>query len=87
MRPRRRDNFAEEKALTGRTESIARGELPHAGEQLCEASDAESHGHNNVGGRDAPRTGVVEGQDKGGRREGEQTTAKRVSPSQVVAGK
>ena len=59
---------------TGGTKGIAAGELPHASEQLCEATHEEGHADDDVRVADAADTGVVEGEDQRRRRERKEPT-------------
>lgn len=52
---------------------VANSELPHASKNLSEASDANSHANNGVRSSDTTGTDIVEGEDEGGRGEGEET--------------
>ena len=69
------DKICRAQTLTSGTERIAAGELPHAGEQLREPTDAEGHAHDDVGDNNSTDTRVEERQDERRRREREQTTA------------
>lgn len=54
------DKICRAQTLTSGTERIAGGELPHAGEQLRESTDAEGHAHDDVGDDDSTDTRVEE---------------------------
>lgn len=56
-------------ARTSCAECVAGCELPHASEELGEASNPESHSNNNIGVSNATDASVVERQDERGRRE------------------
>lgn len=65
--------------LTGGAEGVARGELPHAGEELREAAAEERHADDDVRHGDVPHVDVVQRQDERRRREREQAPASRLA--------
>jgi hypothetical protein len=60
--------------LTGGTESVVSGEFPHASKELGKTTTETSHAYNSIGGCDATRLRVIQGENEGGRREGEKAT-------------
>jgi len=69
-----------------RTEGVAASKLPHASEELNEASNADGHADDNVGRGDTASADVVEREDEGGGREGEQSKRGGVGKLPVVDG-
>lgn len=75
-------------ALTSSTKLVAARELPHACEQLGEASCEERHADDNVGRRDTVRAHVVEREHECGRRKREQAAVNdRLSDLTRLGGK
>ena len=58
--------------LTSSTKYISPGEFPHASEELCQSTAKDGHSDDDVGGLNATRLEVINGQHKCCWCEGEQ---------------
>jgi len=83
---RERDPEAAIRAESSGTEGVTGSELPHASEELDETSDANGHADDEIGGGDASRADIEEGENQGGRSEGEQAERTRITEASVVDG-
>ncbi len=70
--------------LTCGAERVLARKLPHAGDELCEPADEEGHADDDIRDEDAARLDIVHRQDKGRRREAEQTTAESDQKSETA---
>ena len=71
--------------LTCGAERVCARELPHAGDELCEAPNEEGHADDDVGRRDVARLDVEHRQDERRRCESEQTPA-RIDGKKKISG-
>ena len=60
----------------GKDTHVSAGKLPHTGKKLDEPTNTDGHADNHVGSGNVASADIVEGEDEGGRGEGEQATIK-----------